>query len=68
MRVAEVYVNKILAGLLTENDFKQYIFEYLPDYHETPISYTMPVSQNRFQFETFPPFFDGFLPEGNKLL
>ncbi len=67
MRTAEVYVGGHLAGLLTESDTKRYFFEYLLDYSGTPVSYTMPVIQNRFDFETFPAFFEGLLPEGYNL-
>jgi len=67
MRTVEVYVGKHLAGLLTESDAKRYSFEYLPDYVDSPVSYTMPVTQRRYEFETFPPFFEGLLPEGYNL-
>ena len=67
MRIAEVYVGKHLAGFLTESDTKRYFFEYLLDYIGSPVSYTMPVTQNRYTFETFPPFFEGLLPEGYNL-
>lgn len=67
MRIAEVYVGGRLAGLFTESDTKRYFFEYLSDYLGSPVSYTMPVIQRRFDFETFPPFFEGLLPEGYNL-
>ena len=67
MRTAKVYVNGQFAGLLTENDGKRYSFEYLPDYSGASVSYTMPVIQNRFDFVSFPPFFEGLLPEGYNL-
>lgn len=67
MRTAEVYVNGYLAGLLTETDTKRYVFEYLSDYQGTSVSYTMPVTQNKFDFDSFPPFFEGLLPEGYNL-
>lgn len=67
MRTAEVYVNGHLAGLLTENDNKRYSFEYLLNYSSASVSYTMPVIQRRFNFEIFPPFFEGLLPEGYNL-
>ena len=67
MRTVEVYVSEHPAGLLTENDAKRYSFEYLPNYFGAPVSYTMPVTQRRYEFETFPPFFEGLLPEGYNL-
>ena len=41
-----------------------YIFSYLPGYTGPPISQTMPVRNGTFEFDSFPPFFDGLLPEG----
>ena len=67
MRTAEVYVGEFLAGFLTESDNMKYSFEYLPDYTGSSVSYTMPVTQKRFDFGMFPPFFEGLLPEGFNL-
>lgn len=66
MKRAEVYVSNILAGHLTE-DNNRFAFEYVEDYDGPPVSLTMPVSKQNFTFETFPPFFDGLLPEGQQL-
>ena len=67
MKTAEVYVGEHLAGFFKENDNKRYTFEYIPNYNGNPVSYTMPVTQNRFEFAVFPPFFEGLLPEGYNL-
>ena len=67
MRTVEVYVGEHFAGYLSESETKKYSFEYLPDYTGSPVSYTMPVTQNRYNFDTFPPFFEGLLPEGYNL-
>lgn len=68
MRIAKVFVNDIAAGMLTELEYgKRYRFEYLNDYSGTPVSLTLPVSQSVFEFDSFPPFFDGLLPEGYQL-
>ena len=67
MRTVEVYVGEHFAGFLSESDTMKYSFEYLPNYTGSPVSYTMPVTQNRYNFETFPPFFEGLLPEGYNL-
>ncbi len=65
MRKASVYMQNELAGFLIEStDKKSYTFEYVADYEGLPVSLTMPVEQQRFSFDTFPPFFDGVLPEG----
>lgn len=65
MRRAKVFVHGVEAGVLEE--FKrgtEYGFTYLHGYHGDPVSLTMPVGQNNFRFENFPPFFEGVLPEG----
>lgn len=68
MRSAKIFVNGHEAGILTELSFsKKYRFEYLNGYSGTPISITMPLNQLVFEFDSFPPFFDGLLPEGYQL-
>lgn len=67
MRKAAVFFDNTLAGYLTETDQKKYLFDYLDDYQSGAISLTMPVNKRKFQFETFPAFFDGLLPEGQQL-
>lgn len=53
------------AGWLSELEYgKKYSFQYLPNYEGEPISLTMPKRQEAFNYEGFPPFFDGLLPEG----
>jgi len=57
-----------LAGYLTEIEKnKKYKFSYDESYIGEPISLTMPVKQKEFTFNSFPPFFDGLLPEGIQL-
>ena len=36
-------------------------------YSGAPVSVTIPVSQPVYEFESYPPFFDGLLPEGDQL-
>lgn len=68
MRKAKVFYNRVFAGLLIEEDNDQgYTFSYAPDYQGMPISLTMPVQPLPYYFKTFPPFFDGLLPEGPQL-
>ena len=68
MRTAKVFVNNQEAGVLSELDLgKKYRFEYLKGYQLTPVSITMPLSNSVYEFDTFPPFFDGLLPEGFQL-
>ena len=68
MRRAKVFVNKRLAGYLIEKDNpKTYVFKYDNHYLGQPISLTMPTHQQIYEFEKFPAFFDGVLPEGPQL-
>ena len=68
MRIAEVFVHNQLAGWLEEIEKKKkYKFRYQDDYAGPAVSLTLPVSQKTYDFETFPAFFDGLLPEGNQL-
>ncbi len=68
MRKAKIFVDGVQAGTLTELEFaEKYCFEYLEDYKGKPVSLTLPLSQKIYEFETFPSFFDGLLPEGYQL-
>lgn len=67
MRKANIFFDGELAGYLTEINEKQFVFEYIEAYRGNSISLTMPVSKRRFEFEGFPSFFDGLLPEGVQL-
>ena len=67
MRKAIVYVHNNRAGVLTEVSPAEYYFEYDDNYESEPISLTMPISQKKYSYNSFPPFFDGLLPEGTML-
>jgi len=68
MRSAKILVSGLEAGILSELDFgEKYRFEYLNGYLGTPVSLTMPLSHRVYEFDSFPPFFDGLLPEGYQL-
>jgi serine/threonine-protein kinase HipA len=68
MRSANVYVNGHEAGILSEIEFgKKYRFVYFNAYAGAPISVTMPITQRVYEYDVFPPFFDGLLPEGYQL-
>ncbi|MCS6973250.1 MAG: HipA N-terminal domain-containing protein [Cyclobacteriaceae bacterium] len=64
MRKAEIYMHDVLAGRLLEMEDHSYVFEYDATYAGEPVSLTMPVNQRRFNFDKFPAFFEGLLPEG----
>jgi serine/threonine-protein kinase HipA len=68
MRKAKVYNFGIPAGELIEIEQGQkYKFVYFEDYNGSPVSLTMPVKQREYEYDQFPPFFDGLLPEGVQL-
>ena len=69
MRKAKVFFNKgTYVGTLTELDKKKgYVFEYDQDYVGPPVSLTMPLVKKIYEFDTFPAYFDGVLPEGFQL-
>jgi serine/threonine-protein kinase HipA len=68
MRTAKVYMHKNLAGYIREIERnKKYIFSYKEDYDGEPVSLSMPVKIKEHSFNSFPPFFDGLLPEGIQL-
>lgn len=68
IRKAEVYVQDQLAGILEETHRgKKYLFTYLKGYLGSPVSLTLPVQEDSYEFGSFPPFFEGLLPEGFQL-
>jgi serine/threonine-protein kinase HipA len=64
MRKARILVHGMEAGVLEELEKGQYQFTYLTNYQGAPVSLTMPVTNRQYLFESFPPFFEGLLPEG----
>ncbi|MEX2400192.1 MAG: HipA N-terminal domain-containing protein [Rhodothermales bacterium] len=66
MRRAEVRVDDRRAGELHEGA-GTYTFTYDASYDGSPVSLTMPVSDEPYRLDRFPPFFDGLLPEGAQL-
>jgi HipA-like protein len=73
MRKAEVYRNGILAGTLTEETRRQFVFSYDDDYlrdnNQPAISLTLPKNKKEYTSEVLFPFFFNLLSEGaNKKL
>ncbi len=65
MRIANVFMHDRKAGtLIEETPGRKYRFEYDGDYGGEPISLGMPISERTFEYDRFPPVFDGLLPEG----
>jgi len=68
MRKAKVYNFGEYAGELVEVEKgKKYLFRYDDKYDGHPVSLTMPVSRKEYEYDKFPPFFEGLLPEGMQL-
>ena len=68
MRKADVYNFGIIAGQLEELEKgKTYKFIYFEDYNGPAISLSMPLNNKEYLFDSFPPFFEGLLPEGIQL-
>ncbi len=68
MRRAKVFILGRQAGVLEEIvPGECYAFEYLSDYVDEPLSLALPTTTRRYEFKSFPPFFDGVLPEGSQL-
>ena len=68
MRQAEIYYKDILAGILTETDDGEYIFQYdkayITKYPKQFISFTMPVNDVKYEEKRLFSFFEGLIPEG----
>ena len=64
MRRAIVMVHGNRAGVLTEVSSGEYHFEYDENYEGEAVSLTMPLNHKKYGYKSFPPFFEGLLPEG----
>ena len=68
MREAKIFLQGRLAGILREEvPGGKYTFIYLDDYDGPGISLTMPRNGQAYEYDRFPPFFEGLLPEGEML-
>lgn len=67
MRKAEIKINDITAGWLTEDE-QGYHFEYAPDYLKMEkaitVSLTLPLRDKPYHSSILFSFFDGLIPEG----
>lgn len=65
MKQANVFVDGILAGQLEEIQRGiHYRFSYAGDYNGPSVSLEMPTTKSVYDYDRFPPFFEGLLPEG----
>jgi len=55
------------AGRLLERSGGGWRFAYLPGYDGPPVSLTLPVRDEPYDFEQFPAVLEGLLPEGPQL-
>ena len=68
MRAAFLLVHGERAAVLKEHERDtKYELQYLPDYRGEPVSLTLPIQSELYEFKSFPPFLDGLLPEGAML-
>ena len=67
MKRANIFLNDVLAGTLTEDDMG-YEFRYAPDYlkseNAVAVSLTLPLTDQPYRDKVLFPFFDGLIPEG----
>ncbi|WP_343613890.1 HipA N-terminal domain-containing protein [Flavobacterium sp.] len=68
MRKGAVYYKDLLAGILTETNEGEYVFQYdekyAKEYPEQFLTFTMPVSSKAYTDKRLFPFFEGLIPEG----
>jgi serine/threonine-protein kinase HipA len=68
MRKGNVYYNTNFAGIITETDEGEYVFQYDKDYVKAYpsefISFSMPVTEKPYVDKRLFPFFEGLIPEG----
>lgn len=65
MKKARVLVDGIPAGELLELERgRLYRFNYFEAYNGPSVSLTMPATVRSYDYDKFPPFFEGVLPEG----
>ena len=68
MKRGKVYYQDQLAGIITETDEGEYVFqyddEYVDDHPDEFITFTMPVTRKPYRDKRLFPFFEGLIPEG----
>lgn len=68
MRQGKVYYNNNLAGIITETNDGEFVFQYdetyVKNYPKYFITFTMPVTLKPYRDNRLFPFFEGLIPEG----
>ena len=67
LKSASICQHGVPAGNLHEEEDGGWVFEYLVGYQAFPVSLTLPVRAEPYHFDSFPPVFEGLLPEGPQL-
>jgi serine/threonine-protein kinase HipA len=68
MRKADIFMHDVHAGVLEEiSPRTTFRFTYDTAYVGPPVSLTAPVRPEPYEYETFPAFLEGLLPEGYNL-
>jgi serine/threonine-protein kinase HipA len=66
-RRAAIFQHGRLAGHLRSTDLATWTFNYEAGYDGPPVSLTLPVRPEPYDFPGFPAFLEGLLPEGPQL-
>ena len=68
MRRGRVYYKDNLAGIITETNEGEYVFQYeekyVKEHQDDFITFTMPVTHVPYTDKQLFPFFEGLIPEG----
>jgi serine/threonine-protein kinase HipA len=68
MRSGRVYYKEFLAGIITETNDGEYVFQYdthyVKEHRADFITFTMPVKTESYRDKRLFPFFEGLIPEG----
>lgn len=68
MRQGRVFYKEYFAGIITETDDGEFVFQYdenfVAEHPKQYITFTMPVSIIPYTGKRLFPFFDGLIPEG----
>lgn len=68
MRQGKVYYKQHLAGLITETNDGEFVFQYdkqyVKDHPKQFITFTMPVTNKPYTDKRLFPLFEGLIPEG----
>lgn len=68
MRQGKVFYKNIFSGIITETNDGEYVFKYDEDFvnnfPEKFITFSMPVRKESYKDKRLFPFFDGLIPEG----